>query len=144
MSLSQGSDGTFIFDAQQNTQFCHGGPFVPTLVTHGSIILQREVGCDKVMTSWEHLATQGETCLGDRNLLPCYIKEALEKESPACRKKLAGNAYAADSFFAFMTYCLSNVSLKDPVELSPGPSPNEDIPMPPTSSSSAPVAPAAP
>ena len=51
----QGTDGAYIFDIDQHPSFCKGGPLVPCLITHGTIVSE-----DKIMTSTEHLLAMGE------------------------------------------------------------------------------------
>ena len=53
----QGNDGCYIADIEQQPRFGAGGPFIPTLVTHGLLV---SYGANKIFASAEHLLAQGE------------------------------------------------------------------------------------
>ena len=126
----QGTDGSYLFDNDHTTKYCKGGPLLPCLVTHGTIVSD-----GKVLTSSEHLLAMGEPIKKiDYQLdtdLKCYIQEGIDTLTPAVRKKVAGNAVCTDIQAAVSFYLMCNVSLKplgEPnVPPSPSPQPSPDL-----------------
>ena len=107
----EGGEGTYIFDVEQTPKYSKGGPLVPCLVTHGTLVSD-----GLVMSSTEHLLVMGEPATKDEyNLktdLKCFINEALDDLSPSARKRIAGNSVCADVQAAVVYYIMCNVSLK--------------------------------
>ena len=111
----QGTDGSYLFDNDHSTKYCKGGPLLPCLVTHGTIVSE-----GKVLTSSEHLLAMGEPITkNDYQVdtdLKCYIQEGIDTLTPTIRKKVAGNAVCTDVQAAVAFYLMCNVSLKPPGE----------------------------
>ena len=109
----QGGDGAYIFDVEQSPKFSKGGPLVPCLLKHGTLVSE-----DRVLTSSEHLLVMGEPFARDEydlgTDLKCYINEALDDLTPNARKRIAGNSVCTDVQAAVAYYIMCNISLKMP------------------------------
>ena len=109
----QGGDGAYIFDVEQSPKFSKGGPLVPCLLKHGTLVSD-----DRVLTSSEHLLVMGEPFARDEydlgTDLKCYINEALDDLTPNARKRIAGNSVCTDVQAAVAYYIMCNISLKMP------------------------------
>lgn len=104
--MRQGNDGSYFIDAEQTPKFCAGGPTLPTLVRHGTII---DVNTKKILTPSEHLLAMGEPCADEvQGELPCYIKEAITDISGMQKKRIAGNAVDLGTLAPFLFYCLAH------------------------------------
>ena len=113
----QGPDGAYLFDLEQNEKFSPGGPWLPTLVTHGALFsASKEI--PGIMLADEHLLAMGEPIPGlllqrsDYGELPCCIANSVASMAPGKVKELAGNAYDLYAMSCFVFYCLSNISVR--------------------------------
>ena len=116
----------------------NAGPFVPCLITHGTVTSLTNESEPKVMTGLEHLIAQGEP-VGDaakHSDFKSYIADCVETFSANDQKFLAGNAYDASCFFFFALYALANVSMESDSSSSDSAKPPEEA-----SSSPPPLAP---
>jgi len=102
----QGMDGSYVFDVDQSVAFSSGGPFIPTLVTHGVIVSESR---QLVFTPQEHLHMMGEPPEGHE--CKCFIREAVENKSPSIKKKLAGNSMHAAVLGTWLYYLLAHVEV---------------------------------
>ena len=113
------------------------GPFVPCLITHGTIVSFTDDKNPKVMTGIEHLIAQGEPVgeAAKHSDFKSYIGDYIDTLSTPDQKLLAGNAYDASSFFFFALYVLSNVSMREettsPSSASASAPMNVSLPSPP-------------
>jgi site-specific DNA-cytosine methylase len=100
------STGAYIADLDQAVSYRYGSPFVPTLVTHGKVV---DFKSDRMFTSLEHLAIQGEDvfAIGDHANFPCLIAGAMATFSPRTRKRMAGNAVHLQVLGVLLLYALS-------------------------------------
>ena len=93
----------------------NAGPFVPCLITHGTVTSLTKESEPKVMTGLEHLIAQGEPVgeAAKHSDFKSYIADCVETFSANDQKFLAGNAYDASCFFFFFAlYALANVSME--------------------------------
>ena len=113
--MSEGAGGVFILDAEQTPKFNRGGPYVPTLITHGTIVRSKGAELPKIMTASEHLIAMGEPLYpaSEHSKYRSFVGEALENLPPLDKKRIAGNAFDAYTMGLCMFYWISNFSLKD-------------------------------
>jgi hypothetical protein len=97
----QGTDGSYIFDANQHPSHSKGSSLLPCLVTHGTIVSE-----DRIMTSSERMLAMGEPISKDdyqiQSDLKCYIGEALDSLSPTARKRM--QIYVEDGSLRLFLY----------------------------------------
>jgi hypothetical protein len=109
-----GTDGCYIFDADQSPHFSPGSNLIPSLVTHGTLI---SASSQAIFSSSEHLLAMGEPILpqdGDFvSEFPCFIQSTLGTLTRAQKIQLAGNAVCTDISFMLTLWLLCNVTLFD-------------------------------
>jgi hypothetical protein len=92
--MLQGTDGSYMFDIEQHPGFGKGGPLLPCLITHGTIVsdLPGTESGFKILTSTERMLAMGEPiikeCLDVETDLRCYIGEGLATLTATARKRI--------------------------------------------------------
>ena len=113
------TDGVYLFDADATHGFCEGSCLVPTLASHGTILLVAEKDPSggrpsvKIMSSTEHLIVAGEPLGPKPGRFKSFIAESVLDMAPTEKKRAAGDAFDATCFGLWMMYFLCNVTLKD-------------------------------
>ena len=88
------------------------GPYIPTLVTHGTLVNLSKPGRPQILTGSEHLIVQGEPLNGVVPGLKSVLQDTLTALPPVEQKRLAGNSYESTCFLYFIVYTMANLRLR--------------------------------
>ena len=111
--MKPNNGSAFSFDLDQNPAWSTPGSWVPTLLTHGTLI---EARAARPLLGQEHLLVMGAPvsssasfeCGGFRFMLPYQSLVDDAKLGSACMKRLAGNAMRPARLGSFILHCLSH------------------------------------
>lgn len=109
MSDNAGPDGSFCYDVEQHPDYNLSCPFLPTLISHGTIVVNTP---STILGGKQHLVAMGEPVFSAQQLGHSYTSSfhdllCSDVLAESALKELAGNAFHEAVFGMMLAYALA-------------------------------------
>ena len=116
MAENMGPDGTFCYDVEQHPDFNMSGPFVPTLVSHGTVVVHSS-SYTIILGGKQHMVAMGEPLFDAQQMGHNHVSSFADLArsdvlAESTMKDLAGNAFHEAVFGLMLLYALA-FTIKD-------------------------------